>query len=238
MSSRTLLAALAVVLLVGCPKPKPPPQEVPDEEPVPKEVIGIDTVSPRTTPQGRPVTVTVSGFGFVDGTDVFLDSRRARGVDIVDEGELTFRATDDLEAGSYDVRLETPKGDVAVARDGFTVEAPPEPTSCELETVYFDFDDAGLKNEARDVLAANARCIEQRKLGAIRLEGHCDERGSTLYNLSLGQRRADSVRQYLVNLGLDQVDVQTVSYGEEQPEMNGFSEEAWARNRRVVFSVR
>lgn len=238
MSPRFLLAVFAVLLLAGCPKPKPPPEPVPDEEPAREAVIGIDGVAPKTTAQGRPVTVTVQGFGFVDGTDVFLDSRRARGVDIVDGDELTFRATDDLPAGSYDLRLETPKGDTAVARKAFTVQAPPEPTACELHTVYFDFDDAGLKNEAREVLAANARCLEQRSLDGLRLEGHADERGSTEYNLSLGQRRADSVRQYLENLGLDAGGLRTVSYGEEQPEDRGHGEEAWSRNRRVVFALR
>jgi peptidoglycan-associated lipoprotein len=238
MSPRFILAALAIVLLVGCPKPKPPPEPVPDEQPEPKAVIGIDKVSPRSTPQGRPVTVTVSGFGFVEGTEVFLDSRRARGIDIVDDDELTFRATDDLPAGSYDVRLETPKGDVAVARKAFKVEAPPEPSSCELQTVYFEFDDAGLKNEAREVLASNAACIEQRGLTGVRLEGHADERGSTEYNLSLGQRRAESVRQYLENLGLDGSSLRTVSYGEEQPEDRGHGESSWSRNRRVVFALR
>ena len=238
MSPRHLLAALAALLLIGCPKPKPAPEAVPDEEPVPKAVIGIDKVAPSSTPLGRPVTVTVSGFGFVEGTEVFLDSRRARGIDIVSSDELTFRATDDLPSGSYDVRLETPKGDVAVARKAFTVQAPPEPTNCDLQTVYFDFDDAGLKNEAREALAANARCIEERALVGVRLEGHADERGSTEYNLSLGQRRADSVRQYLENLGLDASNLRTVSYGEEQPEVRGSGEDAWARNRRVVFALR
>ncbi len=238
MSPRSFVLVLALVLLAGCPKAKPPPEAVPDEQPTQKAVIGIDSVTPGSTPLGRPVTVTVEGFGFVDGTDVFLDSRRARGIDIVSEGQLTFRATDDLPAGSYDVRLETPKGDVAVARKAFTVQAPPERASCELQTVYFEFDDAGLKNDAREVLAANARCIEERSLTGLRLEGHADERGSTEYNLSLGQRRADSVRQYLENLGMDTSTLRTVSYGEEQPEDRGHSEDAWARNRRVVFALR
>ena len=69
----------------------------------------------------------------------------------------------------------------------------------------------------------------------MRLEGHADERGSTEYNLSLGQRRADSVRQYMENLGLDGSELRTVSYGEEQPEDRGHTEDAWSRNRRVVF---
>jgi peptidoglycan-associated lipoprotein len=238
MSPRLLFLALALALLAGCPKAKPPPEQVPDEEPASKKVIGIDSVTPSSTALGRAVTVTVKGFGFVKDTDVFLDSRRARGIDIVSTNELTFRATDDLPAASYDVRLETPKGDVAVARKAFTVEAAPEASSCELKTVYFDFDDAGLKNESREVLAANARCIEERALVGVRLEGHADERGSTEYNLSLGQRRADSVRQYLENLGLNASDLRTVSYGEERPEDNGSGEAAWARNRRVVFALR
>jgi len=72
----------------------------------------------------------------------------------------------------------------------------------------------------------------------VQLVGHADERGSTLYNLSLGQRRAESVRQYLVNMGISSARLATLSYGEERPEQGGQSESAWATNRRVEFVVR
>ncbi len=238
MTARTLLLSFALILLVGCPKPKPPPAEVPDEKPA-RPVIGIDRVEPSSTAEGRAVTVTVEGFGFAPGSDVFLNSKRARGVDVVDDSELTFRATEDLAAGSYDIRIETPKGDAAVSRAAFRVEAPPsENTECTLMTVQFEFNEAQLTNNARQVLADNARCIEMRGLPMVRLEGHADERGSTEYNLSLGERRASSVKKYLVSLGADANALRTLSYGEERPSSRGHGEEAWAENRRVEFKTR
>lgn len=238
MTARSLLLSAALLLLVGCPKPKPPPQAVPDEEPA-RPVVGIDRVQPSTTAQGRAVTVTVKGFGFAPGSDVFLNSNRARGVDVVSDDELTFRATEDLAAGSYDVRVETPKGDAAVSRAAFRVEAPPkENTDCKLMTVQFEFNEAQLTNNARQVLADNARCMEMRSLDMVRLEGHADERGSTEYNLSLGERRASSVKKYLESLGVDGGALRTLSYGEERPSNRGSGEEAWAENRRVEFKTR
>ncbi|HET7230660.1 MAG TPA: OmpA family protein, partial [Longimicrobium sp.] len=71
----------------------------------------------------------------------------------------------------------------------------------------------------------------------IRIEGHADQRGSTEYNLALGQRRAEAVRAYLVNLGIDGSRLATTSYGKERPLVEGDDEDAWARNRRAEFSV-
>ncbi len=71
----------------------------------------------------------------------------------------------------------------------------------------------------------------------LRLEGHCDERGSNEYNLALGQRRAESVRRYLMSYGIDASRFATISYGEERPLVDAQNEEAWAQNRRAEFMV-
>ena len=107
-----------------------------------------------------------------------------------------------------------------------------------METVRFDFNEASLTSSAREQLAGNASCLESQEALKVQLVGHADERGSTLYNLSLGQRRADSVRQYLVNMGISSGRLATLSYGEERPEAPGQSESAWSRNRRVEFVAR
>ena len=100
------------------------------------------------------------------------------------------------------------------------------------------FNEASLTSGARDELDRNARCLEARAKLAVRLEGHADERGSTDYNLSLAQRRAESVRNYLVSLGVESDRLATLSYGEERPASSGHDERAWAENRRVEFSTR
>ena len=198
----------------------------------------IGSVSPNETREGRGVTVTVSGKGFEEGAKVFLNSRGMTGVDVYGDGELTFRASEDLAAGKYDVQVELENGDDAVLRDGFTVRAKPTDSSdCSLSTVHFEFNEAGLTSDARDSLAGNARCVESRGIAKVRLEGHADERGSTEYNLSLGQRRAESVRNYLVGLGVADPKLDTLSYGEERPIDRGHDDKAWAANRRVEFVV-
>ena len=232
------LAAVLMVLglaLSACPKPKPPPPPV-EEAPV-RPSLRIESVVPDSTTEGRPVTVLVTGRHFGTGLEVFLGSRRVRGLDVIDTRELTFRATEDLAAGTYDLRMTLPDGAEVQRREAFIVlpsraaEGP-----CELQTVRFDFNEAALTTAARQTLAENARCIELQSLPTVRLEGHADERGSTVYNLSLGERRAESVRQYLWNLGV-RADLETLSYGEELPVDTGHSERSWAANRRVEFEI-
>jgi len=224
-------------MLAGCPKPKPPPQPPPpppDEGPV----VAIEALVPPKTTEGRAVTVTVEGYGFEDGQDVFLGGDPVRGLDVLSDKEFTFRATDDLEAGDYDLRIVRADGEQALERGAFSVEASRTYAGdCSLQTVFFDFDESSLTNDTRRLLADNARCIESRGYARVRLEGHADERGSTIYNLSLGQRRADAVRKYLLNIGVGSAEVGTLSYGEERPLQSGSSESAWAKNRRVEFVI-
>ncbi len=107
----------------------------------------------------------------------------------------------------------------------------------DLQTVYFDFDKSNIRSDARPVLRSNGDQL--RRAGApIRIEGHTDERGSEEYNLALGERRANSVKQYLENLGVDSSSMRTLSYGEAKPAVAGHSEDAWRYNRRVEFQAR
>lgn len=230
------LLALAVITLAGCPKPQPPPNPTDDRPTVEPPKVGIRDVEPDQTQEGTAVTVAVRGHGFEEGSEVYLGSRRARGVDVFDDGELSFRASEDLRADVYDVRVVTPDGDQAVEVGGFEVKARRnELGDCTLQTVFFEFNESTLTSSTRQVLSDNARCIEAGSLRRVRLEGHADERGSTEYNLSLGQRRAEAVRAYMVNLGIANDDLVPVSYGEERPAERGFGENAWSANRRVEF---
>lgn len=104
-----------------------------------------------------------------------------------------------------------------------------------LERIHFDFDQSVITPAARDVLARNAEYLLANPGVRVRIEGHCDERGTTEYNLGLGERRAKSAQQYLMDLGVDPNRMSIVSYGEEMPLDPGHNEDAWAKNRRAEF---
>ncbi|BDG08738.1 OmpA family protein [Anaeromyxobacter paludicola] len=104
--------------------------------------------------------------------------------------------------------------------------------ACTLSKVSFSYDDATLNDDARHALQGVADCIRARKLPVVEVEGHCDERGTQEYNLALGERRAQSVKRYLTALGVPAA-VQTISFGEEYPAVDGHDEAAWKQNRRA-----
>lgn len=103
----------------------------------------------------------------------------------------------------------------------------------DVRTIYFDFDSSEIRAESRDVLMAHARYLANNTATDVVLKGHTDERGTTEYNLALGERRAQAVQRYLSVNGVSRDRVETVSYGEERPAMSGSGEEAYAQNRRV-----
>jgi peptidoglycan-associated lipoprotein len=108
------------------------------------------------------------------------------------------------------------------------------PTSAkvELEAVYFDYDSAVLRDDARATVKKNAEQLRASS-ETITLEGHTDERGTEEYNLALGERRGESVRQYLIDLGIPASRLRVVSFGEAKPAVMGHDESAWKWNRRV-----
>jgi peptidoglycan-associated lipoprotein len=106
-----------------------------------------------------------------------------------------------------------------------------------LVDINFDFDQYTLKPEARETLKGNAALLTKKTGSQLTIEGNCDERGTTEYNLALGQRRADEAKNFLVKLGVDEKTIKTISYGKEKPLDPGQNEEAWAKNRRDHFVV-
>lgn len=102
-------------------------------------------------------------------------------------------------------------------------------------TIYFDYDKDTIRPEFESILNAHAEYLRANPGVNVVLQGHGDERGTREYNLGLGERRAQSVEQYLTVLGVSGSQVEVVSYGEERPAVDGHSEEAYAQNRRVVF---
>jgi peptidoglycan-associated lipoprotein len=100
-------------------------------------------------------------------------------------------------------------------------------------TVFFDFDSFVVKDEFRPMLEAHAKVLSANRSKRMTLEGHTDERGGREYNLALGQKRADAVLRSMVLLGVQEVQLEAVSFGEEKPAVQGSDEAAWAKNRRV-----
>lgn len=107
-----------------------------------------------------------------------------------------------------------------------------------LEDIYFDFDKSLIRDDAKPVLGKVAAYMKKTPGAKLQIEGHCDERGTSEYNIALGQRRADSTKKYLVNLGVDGDRLSTITYGEEKPADPGHNKAAWAKNRRAVFVLR
>lgn len=107
-----------------------------------------------------------------------------------------------------------------------------------LRTIYFGFDQSNLTAQARENLQHNAEVLSKYKDWTIVVEGHTDERGSTEYNLALGERRADTVRQYYIDYGIAAERIEMVSYGEERPVVQGSGEEVWSQNRRAETVVK
>jgi peptidoglycan-associated lipoprotein len=113
----------------------------------------------------------------------------------------------------------------------------PKKPALVLHTVYFDFDQSVLTEQATTTLSENAEMLQIYPEINIRIEGHCDERGTVEYNLALGQRRALSVRNYLVNYGLNPGRMTVISYGKERPVYSRHNSAAWAKNRRAEFVI-
>jgi peptidoglycan-associated lipoprotein len=105
------------------------------------------------------------------------------------------------------------------------------------EDVYFNFDDATLTSDARMILKQKVAWLRENPGASVLIEGHCDERGTAEYNIALGQRRAQSIKTFMINAGISASRLSTVSYGEERPVDFANNESAWAKNRRAHFKL-
>jgi peptidoglycan-associated lipoprotein len=108
----------------------------------------------------------------------------------------------------------------------------------DLVAIYFDLDQSTLRNDSRETLRKNYEALKAHPDWEVLVEGHCDERGTTEYNLGLGQRRAASVRQYYMSLGISGRRIATLSYGKEKPVCDQQTEDCWSQNRRGVTKAR
>jgi peptidoglycan-associated lipoprotein len=127
--------------------------------------------------------------------------------------------------------------EVVVEEEVAVAPVPKIPDAVMQEDIYFEFDKSTLTPAAQDNLMQKAEWLRENPDATVTIGGHCDERGTNEYNLALGDRRAESAKAFLVDLGIDAFRLTTISYGEERPVDPRHNEEAWAKNRRDHFEV-
>ena len=150
--------------------------------------------------------------------------------------ELAEQARQDSIAAAERARLAAEAEAERMRREAEAAEAAMREARSTLEAmVFFDYDESTLRSDAESVLRQKAEILRNSPAVRIRIEGHADERGSTEYNIALGQARAEAVRQFFISFGLDASRFNMTSFGEERPLAQGSSEASWARNRRAEF---
>jgi len=229
-----VIALSMVVFLAACAKkPAPPP---PPPPPAPTAPTASLSANPNTINQGQSTTLT---WQTTNATDVSID-----GIGAVDTSGS--RQVTPADSTTYHLVAKGPGGTQdATAR--VTVNAaeaspPPAATATEEELfaqnvhdIYFDYDKADIRPDQQAALQGDAAFLQQHTNIRITVEGHCDERGSTEYNLALGTNRADAVKNALIQAGVSGSRIKTYSYGKEKPFCTESNESCWQQNRRGHF---
>ena len=203
----------------------------------PESPLQITAIEPDRPEAGVSFRGMVYGSGFEDGAQVWVGEQEIDTVIFRDDNTLT-ASVPGLSPGGYDVRVRNPDGESTTLRSGLVVRTarPTIPTECRSVRIGFDLDSHNINADARQALSAASQCFGLASV-QFRVEGHADERGTTDYNLALGQRRADSVQRYLISQGVTSSRLSTVSYGEEKPLQRGQSTSAWTANRRAEILI-
>ncbi len=149
------------------------------------------------------------------------------------KAEADAKAKADAEAAARAARLKAEADAAAKAKADAEAAAMAART---LSAVYFDYDDYNIRADQQGSLSGHADKLNAASVVRLTLAGNCDERGTVEYNLALGQKRADAVKNFLVRAGIDAERLSTISYGKEKPVDPGHNEASWAKNRRVDFT--
>lgn len=231
-------AILALVFVAGCHKatPTPPTPPPPPPPPAAKPTVSLQA-NPSSINKGDSSTLSWTS---TDATTLTISPEVGA---VTAEGSTKVSPSDST---TYTITASGPGGS-ADSSARVTVNAPPPPpppvagpTDEELflrdvKDAYFDFNKADIREDARTALGQTADFLRNHPQIKVTIEGHCDERGSTEYNLVLGDRRAAAVKAYLVSLGISADRMNTVSYGKEKPFCTESNEECWQSNRRGHF---
>ena len=252
----TICLAVSLAMFAGgCkkktpPPPPPPPPEQPKVAPPAARAPSISqfTAEPTSIQRGQSSTLRWQVSGDVSNISI-------------DQGIGTVQATGNRrvtpeDSTTYTLTASGPGGtSTGVVTVSVTSPPPPPPTTTpttgqtvpferrletDVQDVYFDYDKSDIRGDARDTLTRDAQALKAILTDfpnqTIVVEGHCDERGSAEYNIGLGDRRASSAKDFLVQLGVPADRLRTISYGKERPVCTEHDESCWQRNRRAHFS--
>jgi peptidoglycan-associated lipoprotein len=239
--TRSLFISLSVLALfvAGCHK-KPPTTAAPAYTPPPAAVKPTASLTADKTTINKGDSVKLS-----------WTTTDAQNVSIAPEvGAVTAQGSTSVtpsQSTTYTLTASGPGGN-SDSSVSITVSAPPPPTEAprlgfddmflkEVRDAFFDYDSAEIRADARAVLQKDADFLKSYPQARVTIEGHCDERGSTEYNLALGDRRANAVKEYLVSLGVPASQLTTTSYGKEKPFCSESNETCWQQNRRGHFTL-
>ena len=231
-----LIAALSALLLLGACKKKAAPPPPPPPPPPPSPTASI-AVSPTSIQAGQSASLT---WQTSNATDVSIDGIGA----VQPNGSQSVTPTDSI---TYHLVAKGAGGtQEATARLTVTPPPPPPPPAVatvtdedlfnqNIKDVYFDYDKADLRADQQASIQADVAFLTGHPNVNLTIEGHCDERGSTEYNLALGDKRASAVKNDLVTAGINAARIKTISYGKEKPFCTESNEACWQQNRRGHF---
>ena len=232
-----LVMLAAAVFTFGCKKPPKAPPPPPPPAPAPARPTVTLQASPSSINKGESATLS---WNSTDATQLTVAP---------DVGDVTAQGSTKVtpsDSTTYTITATGPGGS-ASATATVSVNAPPPPPPPpqgpsedelflrEVRDAYFDYDKADVRPDARVALSTTADFLKRHPSIKATIEGHCDERGSTEYNLGLGDRRATAAKQYLVSLGVSADRLNIVSFGKEKPFCNEHNEACYQQNRRGHF---
>jgi len=232
--TKVAVALIVVVTISACGKKKTAPPPPPPPPPAPAPTASL-TANPNSITAGQSTTLI---WKTDYATDVSID-----GIGKVDPNGS--RQVTPTESTTYHLVARNDSGtQEATARVTVTQpQAPPPPPSTteeqlfqqNVQDVFFEYDSYDITQQYQQVLQRDAQFLQQHPNIRFTIEGHCDERGSTEYNLALGDNRANATKQALVSLGISADRIRTISYGKEKPFCTESTESCWAQNRRGHF---
>jgi len=230
----TCLALLS--FSAACKKKVATAPPAPAPAPSPKPTVNL-SASPSSIRPGDTVTLSWSS---TNATDLSIDNGVGK---VAPQGSTPVSPT---TSTTYTITASGPGGsDTASA--SVSVSAPPAPAPApagpslselfdqNIKDAFFDFNKSDIRDDAREALTKDAEFLRSYPDIRITIEGHCDERGSTEYNIGLGERRAQAAKNYLVSLGISAARIDTVSWGKEHPFCTEHDEACWQQNRRAHF---
>lgn len=232
----TLLLALALIMTLGaCKKKVAPPPPPPPPPPAAAPTASL-SANPASIQKGQSATLT---WQTSNATDVNIE-----GVGPVEPSGS--KSVSPTESTTYRL-VAKGEGGTQEATARVTVTEPPLPPAPaptvtdqqlfeqNVKDIYFDYDEYAVRSSDQATLQSNADFLKQHPNFTFTIEGHCDERGSTEYNLALGDNRANATKQALVNMGVSPNQIKTISFGKEKPFCTESTEQCWQENRRAHF---